>query len=163
VIRSARQFFDRFIKSDSESGSDSSHQVKVAAAVLLEEMTRADYSQLPEERQAVIELLQETFQLSTDESSELLKLATDKADAAACLHEFTNLINQSFSAEQRILMVELLWRVAYSDSVLDKHEEHLVRKVSDLLHVSHKDFIQAKIRVSDELFVTGKATIAGEK
>ena len=77
-----------------------------------------------------------------------MDLAADELDHAACMHEFTQLINQSFSAKQKIKVVEMLWRVAYADGKLDKYEEHFVRKIARLLYVRHTDFIKAKHRIS---------------
>ena len=91
------------------------------------------------------------MQLTSEESEELLNLAAQQVDNAACLHEFTSLINQSFSKKKKTLIVEMLWRAALADRELNKYEEHLVRKVADLLHVSHKDFIRAKHRVYTDL------------
>ena len=151
VIRTVQRYFQQYIKPESDAEGDSLHAVRIATAVLLEEMMRADYQCLPEEKQTAIDLLQQEFQLTKEESREIGMLAAEKTDAAVSLHEFTSLIDKSFSAAQKIKVVEMLWRVAFADKVLDKYEEHLVRKIADLLHVRHKDFIQAKHRASGDV------------
>ena len=70
-------------------------------------------------------------------------------EEAVSLYEFTAVINDQFDREQKIDLVEMLWRVAYADQELDQYEEYFVRKIADLLHVSHKDYIQAKLRVAN--------------
>lgn len=148
MIRTVKLFFEQFIQRDPVGSSDSSHGVRLATAALLVEMVGADYQQRQEEEQAVRSILQRDLQLTSDEAQQLFDLAVKEADSAACLHEFTQLINRSYSMDEKIMVVEMLWRVALADMELDKYEEHLVRKVADLLYVSHKDFIKAKHRVS---------------
>ncbi len=67
------------------------------------------------------------------------------------LYEFTRLLNEQLSREERIRIVEMLWRVAFVDSVIDKYEEYYIRKIADLLYVSHRDYIKAKHRVSEQI------------
>ena len=151
MISTVKQFFNRFLASNAADTPDPAHKVQVATAVLLIEMMRADFQQLPEEEQVVRLMLQRDLQLTPDEAQYLFNLAANQIDDAACLHEFTRLINESFSQKQKITIVELLWRVALADMGLDKYEEHLVRKIADLLYVRHKDFIKAKHRVTSDL------------
>jgi uncharacterized tellurite resistance protein B-like protein len=84
------------------------------------------------------------FELSSAEVEELLKDAEDNADQATSTFEFTRVVKEYFDDAQRVELLLALWRVAYADGVLDKYEEHFIRKVSDLLYVSHSDFIRAK-------------------
>jgi uncharacterized tellurite resistance protein B-like protein len=77
-----------------------------------------------------------------------LSLAEEEVDHVVSLHDFTRSINDSLSREDRVKIVELLWRVAFADAVLDKYEEYFIRKIADLLYVSHKDYIQSKHRAA---------------
>ena len=85
-----------------------------------------------------------------DESQQLVQAAEREADAAVSLHGFTKLLNESLTPPEKLDVLELMWRVALADRHLDKYEEHLVRKVADLLHVSHSEFVRTKLRVQDE-------------
>ena len=66
-------------------------------------------------------------------------------------HQFTSLIAKNFDQAQKIKVIEYLWMIAYSDYQLDKHEEHMVRRIADLIYVPHKEFLQAKHRVQRQL------------
>ena len=88
--------------------------------------------------------------LSADETHKLYELAEEEKHQATDYHQFTRLISQHYTQQQKIILIESLWAVAYSDSQLDKYEEQMVRKVCDLIHVSHKDFLQAKHRVEEK-------------
>jgi uncharacterized tellurite resistance protein B-like protein len=140
-----KQFFDNTIMQASpQAGELAEHELRLATAALLIEMTRADFGVNHEEMQAVCDALQRTFELTTQETDELVALAEEEVRQSASLFEFTHLVDKAFDLEQKIHVVELLWRVAYSDSHLCKHEEHLVRKLADLLHVPHRDFLRTK-------------------
>lgn len=122
------------------------HGYKLATAALLLEVTRADHEVSAPEMAAVRQALARAFELHDAELSELMTLAEAEHDAAVCLYSFTRTINESLDADQKSRIVELLWTVAYADGDLDSYEEHLIRKVADLLYVPHAQFIAAKLR-----------------
>lgn len=124
---------------------------QLATAALLVEMARADYDVKEEERRSVTTAIEKAFRLAPEETNELVRLAELEAENATSLYEFTSLINAHFSAEQKQRVVELLWHVAFADGHLDKYEEHLVRKVADLIYVPHRAFIQTKHKVKRAL------------
>ncbi len=124
----------------------SEHSLQLATAALLIEMMRMDDDVVEDERQIVRDILNNRFSLSDSETGQLMALAEDEAAGLADYYQFTSLINKNFSPPQRAKLVEHLWQVAYADGQLDKHEEHLVRKLAELLHVPHSAFIAAKHR-----------------
>jgi len=128
---------------------DQEHALRLASAALLIEMVHADDDIKEEEMNAVVDALITTFKLTEKECHELVTMAEEEMKQATCLYDFTQLINNNFSQEEKARIVEMLWQVAFADNQLDHHEEHLVRKIADLLYVSHKDFIKAKHRVAD--------------
>ncbi len=132
-----------------ESGSRED-ALQLATAVLLVEMSRADYVMDNAQQQSIIELLSQRFELTENEANLLLEVAHEEADAAVSLHEFTRLLNERLSYEDRIHVVEMLWRVAAADDELHKYEDALVRKVSDLLYVRHSDLVRSRHRVLGE-------------
>lgn len=138
------------IKYSPGSGEEvSEHALQLATAALLIEMLRADAKRGSEEWDSVSRSLRSKFNLSDDETDNLLGLAEGQIQNATGYYEFTSLINKGFTYEQKVKVVEHLWEVAFSDTELDKHEEHMVRKIAELIHVAHKDFIEAKLRVRD--------------
>ena len=146
MLSRIRTFFDRYLALPAAGTDVSEHALRLAAAALLLEISRADHEVSPEEAAAVAETIQEHFGLTAEESQELIRCAeTERADATD-YHQFTSLINQAYSAEHKAHLVEMLWRIAYSDEVLHRHEEHLIRKIRDLLYVPHRVFIAAKHR-----------------
>ena len=111
--------------------------------------SRADSSIGEEERKVIDHALVNHFHISASDTKELLALAEKEVDHVVSLHDFTRSINDALSREDRVKIVELLWKVAFADGVLDKYEEYFVRKIADLLYVSHKDYIQAKHKASE--------------
>src|SRR6056300_77083 len=122
-------------------------QIQSAAALLLIEVAKADQSIERDELQRIQEVLSEQWSLSSVELDQLINEATETAKWNASLHEHVKLVNEHFSQAQKYQLVLGLWRVACADQVIHHHEEHLVRRVAELLHVSHKDFICSKHEV----------------
>jgi uncharacterized tellurite resistance protein B-like protein len=151
MLKALRNFFDQHIASQAgESAAAAERRVQVAAAVLLIEVARSDNNFSDVERQAVLESVRRKFSLSPAEAQEIIALAEAQSRDAHDLYQFTSQIDATFSLEKKLRLIEELWRAAYSDSVLHEHEEHLIRRVADLLHLSHSQFINAKLRVLDQ-------------
>ena len=147
MVEAIREFFDKYIKpADAPTPRDSRDSVRIAAAALLIEMTRMDEKISEVERARVRRLVQEDFGLGAEETAELLRLAETRAQEATDYFQFTTLIKNHMTPEQKERLIEHLWEVAYADGELHPYEEHLVRKIADLLYVSHDAFIAAKLR-----------------
>ena len=84
-----------------------------------------------------------------EDITSLQQLAEDEARQATSLYEFTRLINDHYDYAQKCALIENMWRVAFSDERLDKYEEHLIRRIAELIYVSHSDFIRTKLKVRD--------------
>lgn len=123
---------------------------ELAAAVLMVEISMADSTVQPEERRVIKNALRENFNLPEENAATLIELAEKEVDHAVSLYDFTSFLNNTMTIEERAGIVELLWRVAFADAVLDKYEEYYVRKISDLLYVPHRDFIKAKLKASED-------------
>jgi len=148
MVHTVRQFFKKYVISSPENSNKvSGHSLQIATAALLIEMMRADSEINDDERSAVTKNLQSRFGLSEEETTAIIKFAEDEIENATGYYEFTSLINKGLSQEEKIAIIEQLWEIAFSDSLLDKYEEHMVRKIANLIHVSHKDFIDTKLRV----------------
>ncbi|UCH46270.1 MAG: TerB family tellurite resistance protein [Nitrospiraceae bacterium] len=152
MLTAITQFFNKHIKPDQERPEDTAeHSLEIATAALLIQMMRADFQVNDEELQAIADAMSSRFDLSNKETGEILKLAEDEICKSTGYFEFTSLLNKRLTREQKIKVTEQLWEIAFSDTVLDKHEEHMVRKISHLLHLSHREFIDAKLRVKQKL------------
>lgn len=142
MIKSLKSLFTGAEDSDEQPLE---HRLQLAAAALLIEMSRADYIVDPAEERTLEVVLQASLGLSPEEIEELVTLAGNAADKATSLYEFTRLINDHYDKEQKLLLIQSMWRIAYADGDLDKYEERLIRQVSDLIHVPHKEYIRLKI------------------
>lgn len=146
MIKNIRSFFKKHF-ADTDTPRDTDHQLMLASATLLVEITCADDIVTESEENALNTLLSEHFTLTAEETSDLLDLARSEKQAATDYYRFTSLLNEHYSQQQKIQLIEYLWRLAYADEALDKFEEHLIRRLADLLHVPHADFIQSKHKV----------------
>lgn len=150
MIAGIKNFFTQMIEPGAkETGVASQHALQLATAALLLEMMRMDSSVTAAETAAVTKVLRSRFGLRAEEVEMLMVLAADEARQATDYFQFTSLINKSFSAEQKVQVVEYLWQVAYADGHLDAHEQHFMRKIADLLYVSHADYVAAKQRARE--------------
>lgn len=118
---------------------------RLAAAVLLLEVARADYEHQPAERVALREGLAREFGVDAGALDTLLSEAELKAKQSVSLYEFVQALNRTMSQDDKRGLLNLMWRVAHSDGRVDPHEEHLLRQIADLLHLSHADFIRGKL------------------
>lgn len=149
MLSAIRQFFAEQLN-PSEERTDDVHALHLASAMLLLEVSRADFSVDDAELDVVAEALRRQFDFSAEEIRELLALAKRHSDEAHSLHAFLRLINENCDADEKARMVEDLWRVAYADDRLDKYEEHQIRRIAELLYVPHATFIRAKHRILAE-------------
>lgn len=129
------------------AASGEEHEIELAVAALLVEMSRADHDQTEAERQVAQQVLEQHLELPVAEARALLQRADAAATTSVSLYDFTSALHQALDDEQRIEILKLLWRVALADGQLDKYEEYLVRKIADLLYVPHAGYIQAKLAV----------------
>lgn len=152
MISIVKQFFEKHLKSSvGITDNVSEHSLQIATAALLIEMMRADTEISADEQRTITDTIRRKFKLTDSETKGLLKLAEEKIWKSTGYFEFTSLMNKGLSYEQKTKIIEQLWEVAFADAILDKHEEYMVRKIAGLIHVSHKDFIEAKLRVKKKL------------
>lgn len=147
MLAAIKQFMEKVVTPAYGGAEPSKHDLQLATAALFIEMMLMDDEIKKEERQKIKDSIRSKFQLSDEETNELMDLAEKEVQEATDYFQFTSIINQGFTAEQKIKLVEYLWQVAYVDNQLDPLEEHMVRKIADLLYVSHKDFISTKHKV----------------
>lgn len=150
LLKQIQAFFEKHFKADDVESVTIEQQLNIAAAALLVEMIVQDEHIKPEEVSQVKAVITTEFKLSKTQTDELYLLAEEESSQATDYYQFTKLITEHYTQAQKIKLIESLWRVAFADNVLDKYEENLVRKISDLIHVSHKDFILAKHRVENK-------------
>jgi len=149
MLITIKNFFEKnFIPESSKLSGDSDlNNPQLALAALMIEVAEADFENAPEEKQAILNIVKTSFKLGESEAEELIQLAKEEHTNSTDYFQFTRLINDNFSAQQKIELIENLWRIAFADNVLDKYEEHVIRRISDLIYVSHSGFMSTKLRV----------------
>jgi uncharacterized tellurite resistance protein B-like protein len=125
MLRTLKDLFDSFATPAAQPlPAERQHTVQLATAVLLVEVIKADPATGPDEEAA---------------------LFAATAKGLYDYHRFTSTLNERFTQEQKIQVVEAMWRIAFADGHLDVHENHLISKVAGLLHVTHGEYIAAKL------------------
>ena len=137
--------FLAFFNNEENTNSSTDISLEIACAVLLCEVMRADGILTEAEQDKLKTLLSKQFSLAADEVIAILKQAIFLSENATDFYQFTSKLNQNYSLEQRTKIVSLLWQVAYADGDLASIEEHIIRKISDLLHLRHDEYIATKI------------------
>lgn len=130
------------------SPAEHERALRVATTALLVELSRADFGDSHVENEVILGLLERGFAIDEEAARRMLDEAESEAKRAVSLHEFTSMLHEHLSPEDKLEVIEMLWRVAYADERLDKNEEYLVRKIADLLYVSHKDLIRLRNRIA---------------
>jgi len=119
-------------------------ELEMAGAALLLEVAEADYKDDPAETEAIKAALEKEFVMGREEVAALLERARAETDGATDLFPYTRLLNEHCTREQKLSLLTAMWRVAFADGHLDKYEEHLIRRLAELLHLDHSEFIAAK-------------------
>jgi uncharacterized tellurite resistance protein B-like protein len=151
MLSTFKDLFDTFTSASEEhSAAGQAHSsVQLATAVLLVEVMRADQRIQAAERSAVIATLRTRFARGADELERLVELDEQAVKTIYDYHRFTSSINGHFTHPQKISIIENMWQVAYADMHLDAHENHLIGKIANLLHVTQVEYIGAKMRAKE--------------
>jgi uncharacterized tellurite resistance protein B-like protein len=126
------------------SPEDIEHALRVATAVLLIEVVRADFIVEPDEQRRLRQLLEQQFGLPQNELDALLEEAESDADRLVSIQHVTRLLNEHYDHAMKRRVVEMMWRLVYADGEKSHYEEHLIRQVADLLYLSQTEFVQAR-------------------
>lgn len=129
---------------DSDNGEDRAAALRLSTAVLMIDVARADHVFEESEFERVLQLVESHFALQPEDAAELVNLASDKAENLTSAYEFTSELHKHLDAAEKARIVGLLWQIAYADGELDKYEDSLVLKISDLLHVSRARVMRLK-------------------
>ena len=139
------------IKSNQPAKESRSKKLQVATAALLVEIAEADGDFTDDERKRIIELMKAEFNLEEECVKELLDLSEQKVKDSISVYEFTSVINESFSQQEKLDLIKNLWRIIYQDGKLDSHEDRLIKIIVSTMNLEHRDVIGAKLFVKQEL------------
>ena len=140
---------DWFNNQTQEVDTAPENEVELATAVLMYEIMRADDTFEQAERDVFDQRMASIFHLTDEQHRSIAELATREAHHAADFVQFTRVINSEFDMDKKRDVLDALWTIAFADGKLDAHEEHLIRRIADLLHIPHSEFIQSKLRIQD--------------
>ncbi len=149
MLRKLAALFDTGFDRANDDPAAREHALRVATALLLIEVARADFAGDFAEDTAILESLKQFFALNDADAALLHEEARNAADQAVELQQFTRRLHEQLSVAEKLRVVEMLWQVALADRRLDKHEDHLVRRIADLLYVPHSDLIRIRNRVRE--------------
>ena len=155
LLGAIQDFFDEQLAPKAEEGAAATRprvtdrQLQLATAVLLLEVARCDFDLRADELNAVSAGVRDILGLTEDEAVAVVRFAEEEVRQSKRIHEFTTLVDRHYTPEQKKIVVQYLWQVAFADAQLLPSEEYLVRKISELLHVPKADFVDAKIRARD--------------
>lgn len=144
MLTKLQQFFNQYLSETTETKVPLEHRLQLSSAALMVEILHADDQVTEQEEVKIRHLIKQRFKLSASEIEDLIELAHNEKHEATDYYAFTSLLNEHYSQQKKIKLVEDLWHLAYADDHLDKYEEHLIRRLADLLHVPHQDFIRTK-------------------
>ncbi len=148
MIDLVKRFFGKTMGSDqADQDKDTSHDIRMATCALLLEIANIDGEFSESERKSILAILKKDYQLSDEYAEQLVKVSKEELQGSVDLWRFTNLINQNYSIEEKIRIIEMVWEIAYTDGKLDKYEDYLTHKLARLLHLTHKQLIEAKLKV----------------
>ena len=147
MINKIKELITKFgNKEEIEEKSDLS-KLNNACAALLVEIAFADKEFDETEKTSLKLTLMETYTIEEADIDEIIKDAENTVAESTSLYGYTRIVNDEFEYDDKLSLLKNLWKVAYADGNLDKYEEHLIRKISDLIHISHSDYINIKLEV----------------
>lgn len=137
------------LKAEPASNVTQSHSEDLLTAALMVEVMQSDQKLDPREEEALMAVLGEVLGLNEEEAAALRVLAHTTAENATSLYEFTSQVNESFDTASKHSLIKNMWRIAYADGEIDKYEDGVIRRVAELIYVSHSDFIRMKLQARE--------------
>ena len=148
MLDSLKRFFSQpAAGSTVDSGRDTEHDIRIATCALFLEMARIDEKFTPEELDTVLSIMIEKYDLSREHDDALVAEADKELEESVDLWQFARLINENYSIDEKIEIIETLWRMVYVDGKMDAYEHYLMNKLKNLLRLSHDQLIGAKLKV----------------
>ena len=141
MLSRIKEYFNGRILEPEDAGETPEN---LAVAALLIEVMVIDGEMAQDELNSITQTLQNLLNLDGGDVNELIQLSQSEVSDATSLYQFTSQINKHFKLDKKMQLMTSMWRVAYADGHLDKHEENIIRRVSELIHLRHSEYIQCK-------------------
>ncbi len=148
MLDKIKRFFDKAATDGSDNAKQTAeHDIRVATCALFVEIARIDNEFSDAEMETILSILKDTYGLSQEHADALIAEAEQELEKSVDLWQFSNLINENYSTEEKIEIIETLWRIVYVDGKMDEHEHYLMGKLQTLLRLDHNQLITAKLKV----------------
>ena len=145
MIKRIKDLLSNFSNQEEVIEDEKISSLDKACSALLIEVAYADKVFDESEINSLRESLKETYDIDEEIINELISDAKKTIDESTSLYEYTRVVNDEFDYSDKLELLSRIWKLAFADGNLDKYEDHLIRKISDLIHVSHSDFIKIKL------------------
>ena len=124
---------------------NSNNNILVIALLIHAAKIYENYTEI--EKKIIIKAIIQLYNVSSNEAEKLLKLAEKKEEESNQIVEFTKEIKK-YSMEFRLKIIEVIWKIVYSDGTSNDYESNLIRRICGLLYISGKDngIIKTKIQ-----------------
>jgi uncharacterized tellurite resistance protein B-like protein len=149
MINKIKDLITKFGKEEEIQEESNLTLLNNSCAALLVEIAFADKDFDETEKASLKQSLIETYAIDESDIEEIIRDAEDTVSESTSLYGYTSIVNTEFQYEDKLKLLRNLWKIAYADGYLDKYEEHLLRKVSDLIHISHSDYISIKLEIRE--------------
>ena len=148
MIDIVKKFFGKLEQNITDTDSRTAeHDLHVAVCALCIEIARIDNKFTSQELDTLLTILKQKYQLSTENAEALMAAADKELEESVDLWQFAQLINENYTIDEKIAVIEILWQVVYVDGKMDEHEHYLMNKLSSLLRLSHNQLTEAKLKV----------------
>jgi uncharacterized tellurite resistance protein B-like protein len=151
MLNDIKKFFEEKLLVEAKDESGVTQGIEYATAALMIELAKADFEEDDIERQLIIAMLRDTFDIEGEHLEELMAAADEASAEASDFFQFTSLINDHYDNTQKIALLENLWRVAFADGRLDKYEEQFIRRIAGLINLPPSEFTKTKLRIKHQL------------
>ena len=149
MINKIKDLITKFSKEEETQEESNLTLLNNSCAALLVEIAFADKDFDETEKASLKQSLIETYAIDESDIEEIIRDAEDTVSESTSLYGYTSIVNTEFQYEDKLKLLRNLWKIAYADGYLDKYEEHLLRKISDLIHISHSDYINIKLEIRE--------------
>jgi len=151
MIDLVKKFFGKTTENGPDGKSEPAHDIRIATCALLLEMCKIDGEFSESERECVVSVIKKKYALDDEYIDGIIETADKELRGSLDLWQFTSRINNNYTQEEKIAIIEMVWRIAYTDGSLDKHEDFLVHKLANLLRLTHRQLIDAKVRIRKDM------------
>ena len=147
MIDILKRFFSHSANENSAASPSNGRDLMVATCALLVEMARIDESFTPQEADTIVHILEAKYGLAQEHSKAIVAEAEKELEESVDLWQFARLINTHYSRGEKISIIETLWQVVFVDGKMDQYEDYLMHKMANLLRLTHKELMDAKLKI----------------